>query len=371
MKIAIFHELPVKSGSRHSVNNIAHVLKERNTVDLYLIGENNSAEEINYFSNIFFYKFKQREWKGKNWKVRLYRDTLELYKLYKLNRKVAEEINKGRYDICFINGSQYTESPFILRFIKKMPKIYYAHASNYSLVFESVVGVPRTDIFRYWYEKLNRLIRKVIDLKNVKSADIILANSKYTKKNIFRIYNRKSILSYLGVDQHIFKPQNVAKKYDVLYIGSEQPVDGLYLLENALKLIKPNLGVRIVTVENEWIQEEKLLNKLYNNSKIVVCTAHKEPFGLTPLEAMACGIPVIAVDEGGYKETVVNNKTGFLVRRNSLELKEKISFLLKNPGKLKEFGINGRRIIRKNWTWEKRVSQLENILIKCIVTHNL
>ena len=55
--------------------------------------------------------------------------------------------------------SKFTESPFILRIIKKIPTVFYAHASNYTFVFEKVLGIPKVDPFRFYYEKTNRYIR--------------------------------------------------------------------------------------------------------------------------------------------------------------------------------------------------------------------
>ena len=60
------------------------------------------------------------------------------------------------------------------------------------------------------------------------------------------------------------------------------------------------------------VSEEKLVD-LYSRCKGLICTDMYEDFGMTPLEAMASGKPVIAVDEGGFTETVVNGETGLLV----------------------------------------------------------
>ena len=60
------------------------------------------------------------------------------------------------------------------------------------------------------------------------------------------------------------------------------------------------------------VSEEGLVD-LYSRCKGLICTAVYEDFGMTPLEAMASGKPVIAVNEGGFTETVVNGETGLLV----------------------------------------------------------
>lgn len=69
----------------------------------------------------------------------------------------------------------------------------------------------------------------------------------------------------------------------------------------------------------ETVSEEKLVD-LYSRCKGLICTVVYEDFGMTLLEAMASGKPVMAVDEGGFTETVVNGETGLLVEANRDEL---------------------------------------------------
>jgi glycosyltransferase involved in cell wall biosynthesis len=61
--------------------------------------------------------------------------------------------------------------------------------------------------------------------------------------------------------------------------------------------------------------EEKELVDLYAHCRGLICTALDEDFGLTPLEAMASGKPVVAVNEGGFRETITT-ETGRLVKPN-------------------------------------------------------
>ena len=76
------------------------------------------------------------------------------------------------------------------------------------------------------------------------------------------------------------------------------------------------------------ISDQELIN--YYSSSIVLCIgAHYEPFGLTSIEAQACGTPVVAVKEGGVSETIINGKTGYLTSRSTGEFKEYVSKLLK------------------------------------------
>jgi glycosyltransferase involved in cell wall biosynthesis len=73
-----------------------------------------------------------------------------------------------------------------------------------------------------------------------------------------------------------------------------------------MKKLKPN-NVEI----KSWISDEELIN-LYANCKGFLTTSKDEDYGMNVVEAMASGKPVIAPNEGGYKETVTN-KTGILI----------------------------------------------------------
>lgn len=77
--------------------------------------------------------------------------------------------------------------------------------------------------------------------------------------------------------------------------------------------LPPNVEVR------SWISDTDLLS-LYASCKGLLATAREEDFGLTPVEAMAAGKPVIAVNEGGYKETVIPNVTGKLVAASGKDI---------------------------------------------------
>ncbi|MEK6823036.1 MAG: glycosyltransferase, partial [Nanoarchaeota archaeon] len=68
--------------------------------------------------------------------------------------------------------------------------------------------------------------------------------------------------------------------------------------------------------ENVMLLEQvpfAMLIELYAHCKGFITTSHNEDFGMTPVEAMASGKPVIAPNEGGYKESVIDGKTGTLI----------------------------------------------------------
>lgn len=364
MKIAVFHELP-SGGARKAVNEISKRLKKRHQLDLFVVDERFSEGEQSYFSNINYFKFIPMPWRGKNWQVRIYKDSLELLKLYILHRKISKKINSGGYDLVFVHGSKYTEAPFLLRLLR-IPSIFYCHNPYYRKGYESVFDNFNSSWIRRAYEYLNNTVRKFVDRKNIKRATYVLANSKYTQLQVYNTYGIASEVYYLGIDEKLFNYSKKEKDIDILFIGSYHPVDGLQYLKGALKNITNKLRVKLLLFENEWINDDKKMCSLYQRSKIFVALGQNEPFGLAVLEAMSSNIPVIAFDEGGYRETVVNNKTGYLIDKNSLQLSKKIAYLLSNKALRQKMGNEARREIEKNWSWDLRVNELENMLLDVI-----
>ena len=77
---------------------------------------------------------------------------------------------------------------------------------------------------------------------------------------------------------------------------------------------------------------------LYKNCTALLFTPLNEDFGMVPIEAMAFGKPVIAVDQGGPKETIVHDITGYLVSPIPNEFYKSMLELTENEGRRKEMG---------------------------------
>jgi glycosyltransferase involved in cell wall biosynthesis len=100
----------------------------------------------------------------------------------------------------------------------------------------------------------------------------------------------------------------------------------------------------------------------YNKARLCVYAPVKEPFGLVPLEAMACGTPVVGVREGGVSESVRHGETGLLTERDPRQFAEAIISLLNDPERRTQCGCQGRIFVEKQWQWEQSVRDLERHL---------
>ncbi len=106
-------------------------------------------------------------------------------------------------------------------------------------------------------------------------------------------------------------------------------------------------------------KDRNQLRYYYDAADLFITTPWYEPFGITPLEAMACGTPVIGAAVGGIKHTVVNGKTGFLVAPHAPQsLADKISSLINDQDLLKRMGKQALEHVHQCFTWKKVAEQM-------------
>jgi glycosyltransferase involved in cell wall biosynthesis len=99
------------------------------------------------------------------------------------------------------------------------------------------------------------------------------------------------------------------------------------------------------------------LPALIRSADAVVCAPWYEPFGIVPLEAMACGVPVVASAVGGLIDTVVHRKTGLHVRpRDATAIVAALTELLEDHALRHALGVAGRERVRSRYTWTRVAS---------------
>ena len=106
-------------------------------------------------------------------------------------------------------------------------------------------------------------------------------------------------------------------------------------------------------------QPRSTLRDYYSAADVFACTPWYEPFGITPVEAMACARPVIGSEVGGIKSTVDDGVTGFLVpSRDPAALAERLARLHRHPELARAMGEAGRRRACERCTWQQIATQL-------------
>lgn len=184
------------------------------------------------------------------------------------------------------------------------------------------------------------------------------------KDKVLRKYNiphYDTIVSFAGKFTH-FKGIDVliraAGKYEKELGEVATIVMGGGDLENEIKKLVKNLGLKHIYFTGPLPQEE--VAKIFNIASVSVAPSRREPFGLVAIEALACGTPVIATNEGGFPE-FINEKVGGLVEVDSVEqLASKVIKAISEDWKSKK-GEYAAEYAKEGYSWEGIVKKMVEI----------
>jgi glycosyltransferase involved in cell wall biosynthesis len=314
--------------------------------------------------------------------------------LRRVHRKLAAEIRSGGYDVVLLHHDALTQSPYALRWLDGVPTVYYCQepprfASERSVRDEhrrhlarppKVIGELRVMEDRLVLDRLERA-----DHETTLHAKVIVVNSAYSRERVWAAYARDAIVCYLGVDAERFVPPAgaQARRREILSVGVPISAKGHGLVVEALGRLpagaRPTLRI-ILPVRGGVEQLEELARKRevdlvidtgldeaavverYQSALMTACAARLEPFGLTAIESMACGTPVVAINEGGFRESVMDGVTGLLVEPDVESLAAGIRRIAGDAALTATMGAAGRAAVLERWTWKRTADQLEGIL---------
>ncbi len=242
MKIAVFHNLN-SGGAKRALYGNVKFLSENHEIDVLIPSTANEdylpLEGI--VNNLKVFPVKDTIPQFLYSTIKYFPSKTSLTELQKTQQIIAGEINKGDYDVVLSEQDRYTMAPFILRYIKK-PMVYYCQQPNnfrydISKKLYKKAGLGYKNIIETLYlELFNSKIVKH-DIKYANYSKYMVTNSNFSKKIILKSYGIESHVSYLGVDNKLFKPLNLSKENFVLSVGQCIPEKGF---EFILKFIKSN-----------------------------------------------------------------------------------------------------------------------------------
>jgi len=192
--------------------------------------------------------------------------------------------------------------------------------------FEAYFGVERVGLAAHhlvYRPMMRRLARW--DARTANRVGRFVANSRYVAGRIGRYYNRTSTVVYPPVDTTFYEPSAITPGPHVLIVSALVPYKRIDLAIEATRRAGRTLrivgeGPERARLEAQGHPHVTFLGRLpdvavreeYRQAAAVLLPA-EEDFGIVPLEAQACGRPVVALGKGGALETVIDGETGVLV----------------------------------------------------------
>ena len=156
-------------------------------------------------------------------------------------------------------------------------------------------------------------------------VDRYVAISHHVAGRIRRYYNREASVVYPPVDTEFFRPDSVAPERYALIVSALVPYKRIDLAIEACRLAGVPLKIvgegperaaleRFASADVEFLgrRSDEEIRNLYRRAAVTLLPG-EEDFGIVPLEAQACGRPVVALGRGGALETVIEGETGLLV----------------------------------------------------------
>jgi len=301
----------------------------------------------------------------------------------RLCRAIAAGIDDDSRDIALVHTSLILASSPLL-YMMETPSVYYCHEYPRYLYEKGIykTGSRVTDLM------ITHLLRRdrKLDRMAARAATVLVTNSDYMAGKLKCAYDREVKVVNPAVDTEHFKPgAGISRRNSVLSVGALSEFKGHDLAVRAVGLIpsseRPDLviigdrgssayGQSLIRMAGRMgvtlrvatsITDTELLD-IYRTSRVVICAQRNEPYGLVPLEAMACGTPVIAVNQGGFPGNIIDGTTGFLVPRTSEAIAERLSSLLKRPALIERMGSEGRLFVEKERSTSVEADHMHRIL---------
>jgi glycosyltransferase involved in cell wall biosynthesis len=319
-----------------------------------------------------------RPWGRLNQGLRL----ADLAQLRRLGQLVASDIRAGGYDVVFVHACQFEKAPSVLACLGDLPSVYYCQ-EPLRVLYEPQPARPYGDDSspRRTALKPDRPAAQALPgigaahrpAQHAPRHPGCWSTPRFMQQVVGQIYQINPQLSYHGIDAQRFTPLELAKERFVLSVGSLTPLKGFDFLIDALAELpaaqRPPLAIasnfqnpperayleqlaaqKQVSLQLLGSVDDAHLVELYNQALMTLYAPVREPFGLAPLESMACATPVVAVQEGGIPETVLPEQTGLLVQRDPQQFAAAVQRLLADPELATAYGQAGRQHILLHWT---------------------
>jgi glycosyltransferase involved in cell wall biosynthesis len=401
MRIAVWHNLPSGGGKRALFHHVEGLLARGHDVEVWCPPSADSSYlPLGDIVREHVVPIAPRTRREK--RSRFSRTVHQLRRLEDHCRRCADEIEVGSFDVLFACSCLFIGSAPIARYVK-LPSALYLQ-EPYRRLYECLPNLlwralpaaeglsPRR--VRAYVKNLRRVqgyrIQAREELANAEAFDRILVNSLFSRESVMRAYGLPSTVCYLGVDAELFRPLGVPREDFVICLGALAFGKGAERVIRAIGAIEDALRPELVWIANfedaryragieklasqhgvafrakVGIADQQLVEYL-NRAAVLLYAPLLEPFGFAPLEANACETPVVALAEGGVRESIRDGVNGILVLdEDPAELGRALGELLADPERARELGERARRHVVENWSWKVACDRLEQELQRTI-----
>lgn len=406
MKIAVWHNLPSGGGKRALYYHVRGLVERGHEVSCWCLETaDQSYLPLGEFApeRVIPHHFNQKATRHFLGKGSNYYDAIERMKAFdEACRACAVEIDAGSFDVLFANSSLHYHMPYIARHVKLRTVLYlqepcrflYEAAPILPWVSDAPSDLTEAQSIRGWefvtqYPKLQTLrVQAKQEWLSAQACHTILVNSYFSRESILRAYGVNSQVCYLGVDTSLFRNYDLDRERFILGLGSFDSIKGIDLAVKAVALLStprpplvwisnsgnPHYRSEILALAGsldvdlrieDSISDERLVT-LLNQASLLLYTSKLEPFGFAPLEANACGLPVVAVAVGGVRETIRNGLNGFLVEPDPLSIAHATERLIQDPDLATRMGKHAVSYVHEMWSVERSVASLEYFLTRAV-----
>jgi len=237
------------------------------------------------------------------------------------------------FDVVISSASWFITKGFKKKH-DKFVEICYCHTPPRWLYgYTTPVNFQKYGLIKTYAAIVGHFLR-IYDFKSAQKVDFFIANSDEVAKRIKKFYRRDSTVIYPPVS--LPKVEELPKRNFYFIVSRIVGAKGLDMAVEAA--LRQGFNLKIAGAPaGYYFEYNKLLEKakgkveflgqvsdeelakLYKSAKAFLALSKDEDFGITPVEAMLSGTAVIAYNGGGYKETVIDGKTGVLFDNYSVE----------------------------------------------------
>jgi glycosyltransferase involved in cell wall biosynthesis len=396
MKIAVWHNLPSGGAKRALYYQVRGLVQRGHEVTCWCL--DNADQGYLPLSEFATERVITQKQASGRWSLS-YNEALQHMRAFDdACRQCANEIDAGDFDVVFVNGAIDYGVPYVLRHLQTKNVLYLQEPCRF--LYEArpqlpwISGTPddlSTSLFEPGkllanYPNLETLrVRAKQEWLNAHACDLLLVNSYFSRESVLRSYGLDAKVCYLGVDTKLFRDLKLKRQRLLVGLGALVPSKGVELAVEAVSLLKeprPPL-IWIANSRDETYEQtirelaralkvdlqicfrvaDEELVRILNQALVMLYTSRLEPFGLAPLEANACGLPVVGIAEGGIRETVVDGINGLLVEAEAKNIASAVDRLLNDPALTQRLSEQAVDVVQTKWNVEDSVDRLENFLI--------